>query len=90
MPENVIYFWTDRPERAYVTLRTRGSHWRVEWGYRDPPGGPNYLERGHHETSVREDAVRRMLTHIRELSPDPDDAQRIEPELRAALAAAKP
>lgn len=85
MADTTIYFWTDFPERVYVVLRARAGHWRVEWGYRDPPGGPNYLEQGHHETSVAEDAVRLALEHIRRLSQEPGEAERIEPELRAAL-----
>jgi len=88
MAETTLYYWTDRPERVYAVLKSKAGHWRVEWGHRDPPGGPHELEQGHHETSVQEEAVRLMLDHIAALSTEPDDAQQIERELRAALQSA--
>jgi len=86
--ETDIYFWTDREERAYSRLRHHGGHWRAEWGHRDPPGGDGYLVQGQHETSVREDAVRWMLDHIRAVSIEPGEAERVEAQLRSALAEA--
>ncbi len=87
MQQTEIFVWNDRAERVYVRMRGRGSHWRVEWGWRDPQGSSNWLEQGHHETSVGQDALETMLAHIRALAPEPDEVARVEPRLRAALAA---
>jgi hypothetical protein len=84
--ETDIYFWTDRQERAYAVLRRRGGHWRVEWGDREPPGASTFLERGHHESSAREEVVRRLLDRVRDLSGEPDEAARVEQRLREAMA----
>ncbi len=80
-----IYHWTDRAEGAYAVLRHGGGHWRLEWGYRDPPGSDNAVQRGEHVTSDREEAVRWMLQQVRGLAGEPDEATRVERELRAAL-----
>lgn len=88
--ETTIYLWTDRHERAYATLRQRAHRWRVEWGYRDPPGSDNYLQQGAYETSVGEEAVRWMLDRIRALSIEPDEVERVAPRLREALTSASP
>ncbi|MBI4507042.1 MAG: hypothetical protein HY691_16040 [Chloroflexi bacterium] len=87
--ETDIYLWTDRQARAYATLRQRGHHWRAEWGYRDPPGTDSYLPQGRHETSVREEAVCWMLDHVRALSTEPGEVERVERRLREALASAE-
>ncbi len=87
MTETEIYLWTDPRGLAYVSLRFRAGHWQVEWGHRDPPGGDKYLERGKHETSVKDDAVRQMLDQVRAMSEEPGEAKRVEAELRDALAA---
>lgn len=86
MAETEIYLWTDPRGYAYVQLRFRAGHWQVEWGHRDPPGGDKYLERGKHETSVRDEAVRQMLEQIGAMSDVPDEAKRVEKELVEALA----
>ena len=83
--DTTIYLWTDHEERAYAVLRRHAGHWRVAWGYRDPPGGDNYLEQGHRETSVRDEAVRLMLAHVRSLSTEPHDAIQLEQDLRDAM-----
>jgi hypothetical protein len=83
--DTTIYLWTDREERTYALLRRHAGHWRVAWGHRDPPGGDNYLEQGHRETSVLEEAVRLMLEHVRSLSDDPRDIVRLAQDLRDAL-----
>jgi hypothetical protein len=83
--ENTIYLWTDRAERVYARLHQRAGHWRVEWGYRDPPGSDTYLPQGHRETSVRDEAVRLMLAHVRQLSDEPYDAEQLARELAEAL-----
>jgi hypothetical protein len=85
-----IYQWTDREERAYAVLRHGGGHWRLEWGYRDPPGSDNTVQRGEHVTSDREEAVRWMLQQVRRLATEPDEAPRVERELRAALEELEP
>lgn len=85
---NTMYIWNDRAERTYAQLRQRAGHFRVEWGYRDPPGGDHYIERGHHETSVEDEAVRLMLEHVRSLSDEPHDAEQLARELWAALRSA--
>lgn len=77
--------WTDRAERAFAVLRQHGGHWRVEWGYRDPPASDNYVQQGEHETSEAEDVIRVMLKQVRSLCADPEDAEGIEEKLRAAL-----
>lgn len=87
MAETWMYYWTDRAEHAYVLLRQRECHWRVEWGLRDPPGGDKHLEQGVHETSVLDDAIRHMLARVRELAEDPSEAERVEHKLREAIAA---
>ena len=84
--ENDIFFWTDRAGVAYCRLRRRGGHWRVEWGHRQPPGGDNFMERGRHETSVQTEAVSLMLDRVRELSTEPDEAERVAIRLTEALA----
>jgi hypothetical protein len=81
-----IYHWTDREERGYATLRHGGGHWRLEWGYRDPPGSDNTVQHGERVTSDREEAVRWMLQQVGTLSGEPDEATRVGHELRAALA----
>lgn len=86
MSENTIYFWTDRSEHAYARLQSRAGHWRVEWGYRDPPSSDTYLPRDEHKTSVREEAVRWLLDHVRAISEEPGEVDRLEERLRAALA----
>lgn len=83
--ETDIYYWTDRAGVAYCRLRKRGGHWRLEWGHRQPPGGEDFMERGRHETSVQAEAVRLMLDRIRELSPEPDEAERAATRLNQAL-----
>jgi hypothetical protein len=85
MTENTIYVWTDRFERAYATLRERAGHWRVEWGFRDPPSSDHYVQKGEHITSVRQDAVRLMIEKIRALSDEPIDAERSEMKIRDAI-----
>jgi hypothetical protein len=86
MPESWVFVWTDREERAYATLRERGGHWELAWGHRDPPGGDNYLARGHHRTSDEAAAVEEMLARVAELGAEPDEAARVRPRLQAALA----
>jgi hypothetical protein len=86
MSENTIYFWSDRSERAYATLRHGDNRWRLEWGYRDPPASDNFVQRGEHVTSLRDEAVRWMVAQVRRLSSDPDDAARVAEQLRVAIA----
>jgi hypothetical protein len=86
MSENTIYLWTDRQGCAYARLQRRASHWRVEWGYRDPPGGDTYLAQAEHETSVRAEAVRWLLDRVRAISTEPGELEQLEARLRAALA----
>ena len=85
MSENLIYLWTDRYGHAYATLRGRAGHWRLEWGYRDPPASDHYVQKGEHLTSVREEAVRLTVERIRALSGEAIDAERSEEKLRGAL-----
>ncbi len=89
MSENTIYLWTNRPETVYARLQSRAGHWRVEWGYRDPPGSDTYLAQGEHETSVRDDAVRRLLDHVRALSNEPGEVEQLAQKLSRALAQAE-
>jgi hypothetical protein len=86
MTETPIFFWTDRAERGYAFLRKDGGHWRVEWGYRDPPGSDNYLQQGEHQNSVEEDVIQTMLAQVRRLCSDPADFEGVEERLRQALA----
>jgi hypothetical protein len=88
MSENTIYLWTDRQEHAYAQLQRWASHWRVEWGYRDPPGSDVFLPRAKHETSVRAEAVRWLLDRVRAISTEPGEVEQLEARLRAALAEA--
>lgn len=85
MAETDIYFWTDRQERHYAVLRKRGGHWQLEWGQRDPPGGPNFLQMGAHQSSVREEMVQHMLSRIRAVGATPDEVAQVEHRLRAAI-----
>lgn len=85
-----IYMWTDRNEHGYATLRHGGGHWRLEWGYRDPPGSDNAVQRGEHVTSDREEAVRWMLQQVRRLAAEPEEATQVERQLRAALSELEP
>jgi hypothetical protein len=39
-----IYVWNDRSRTAYARLRLHDSHWRLEWGRREPPGGERELD----------------------------------------------
>jgi hypothetical protein len=87
--ETDIYFWTDRAGHAYARLRYHGGHWRAEWGYRQPPGGEDFIQQGKHETSVRDDVVQWMLDRIRAVSPEPDEADRVAHKLHAALSEAE-
>ncbi len=85
MSENTVYFWTDRYGHAYATLRQRAGHWRLEWGYRDPPASDHFVQKGEHLTSVREEAVRLTVERIRALSDEAVDAERSAEKLRDAL-----
>lgn len=89
MSETTIYFWTDRVERAYALLRQHAGHWRLEWGFRDPPRSDNYEQQGEHVTSSAPDALRRMLTAVRALGAEPDEVERVERELAEALLGAR-
>lgn len=90
MPETILFFWTDRSERAFAVLREHAGHWRVEWGYRDPPASDNYVQQGEHETSTAEEVIQTMLRQVRRLSADPADADGTELKLREALRSAQP
>lgn len=90
MSGTTIYFWTDRSERAYAILREHAGHWRVEWGFRDPPASDNYVQIGEHETSVAEEVIQTMLRQVRALCTDPEDAEGVEQDLRAALQSPEP
>jgi hypothetical protein len=84
--ETELCYWTDRWERSFATLKDRAGHFRVEWGFRDPPGGDRHLQLGAHETSVREEAVQFLLERIGELAVEPDKAAMAEEHLRETLA----
>jgi hypothetical protein len=45
----------------------------------------NFPEQGVHTTRVPEEGIARMLQHVRELAEEPDEVERVEPRLRAAL-----
>lgn len=85
--ETTIFYWTDRVGRPYARLRVRGGRWRLEWGHRHPPGSDNEVQSGEHVTSAPDEAIRWMHDRVRELSGDPEEAQRMEQKLRAALGA---
>jgi hypothetical protein len=85
MSQTEIFFWTDRIGHAYCDLRLRGGHWHLEWGYRDPPGSDNYLQRGERETSNQENAVAWTLERVRAMSDEPDEGPRVEEKLRESL-----
>ena len=85
MQETMIFRWQDRSERSFVVLHLSGGHFRVAWGACDPPQSDNFLEQGTHTTSVRDEAITVMLQHVRELAEEPDEVERVEPRLRAAL-----
>ncbi|MER3419309.1 MAG: hypothetical protein C4290_01735 [Chloroflexota bacterium] len=85
--ERVWYFWSDRQERAFVLLRYDLGHWRVEWGYRDPPGSENTVQTGEHATSNLDEATQWMIRQIERLSPEPDEARDAIEKFRAAMAA---
>jgi hypothetical protein len=87
MTETEIFFWTDRAGHAYCDLRLRGGHWHLEWGYRDPPGGDNYMQQGERESSVQADAVAWMLDRVHAMSDEPDERQRVEEKLMESLRA---
>lgn len=74
------HVWTDRFERGYVLLRRRGSHWNLEWGYRDPPASDNYVQQGERVTSIADEAVRWALEEVRRLTDEPDEVARGERE----------
>src|SRR5688572_29551665 len=80
-----LYYWTDRDGRHYVRLRERHRHWNVEWGFRDPPGGPRTVQLGERLTSEPEEAVRTAVEQIRALTDDPQDLPQVERRLREAL-----
>ncbi len=75
MSERTIYFWTDRAERVYAILRDRDGHWDVEWGYRAPARSDHYVQQGDHRTSLRDEGVRLLLEHARELCDDPAEVE---------------
>lgn len=81
-----IYDWSDFAETAYCRLRRHGSHWRVEWGRREPPGSDNLVELGRYETSDGAEATRFALAKIRDLSTEPHEAEQAAEALAAALA----
>lgn len=89
MSETTTYFWTDRTERAFVRLRYDGSHWRLEWGYRDPPASDHYAQQGEHETSVRQEAVQRLLQQVEAMCTEPDEPVRVKQQLDDLLQAAE-
>jgi hypothetical protein len=84
--ERVWFLWSDRQERAFVLLRYDLGHWRVEWGYRDPPGSKNTVQTGEHATSSLDEAAEWAIRQIRSLSRDPDEADDAIAKLHAALA----
>jgi hypothetical protein len=80
-----LYIWNDRARAAYARLRAHEGHWRLEWGRRDPPGSDEEVQLGEHVTSDPAEAVAQMVACIQQLSPEPDEALRVERELRAVL-----
>jgi hypothetical protein len=85
--EHIWYVWNDRHERAFAVLRYDGGHWRLEWGYRDPPGSENTVQTGEHATSNLDEAMQWMIRQIEALSPEPDEARDAIEKFRAAMAA---
>jgi hypothetical protein len=85
MHETMIFRWQDRAERSFVVLHLSGGHFRVAWAGCDPPQSDNFLEESAHTTSVPDEAIALMLQHVRKLAEEPDEVERVEPRLRAAL-----
>ncbi len=85
MQETMIFRWQDHSERSFVVLHLSGGHFRAAWGSCDPPQSDNFRELGAHTTSVRDEAIAVMLQHVGELAEEPDEVERVEPRLRAAL-----
>ncbi len=85
--EHIWYVWDDRQERACAVLRYDGGHWRLEWGYRDPPASDNFVQTGERVTSNFDEAMQWMVQLIQSLSPEPDEARDGIEKFRAAMAA---
>lgn len=85
MAETPIFFWTGQFEQTYAYLRKDHGHWRIEWGYRDPPGSDNFIQHGEHENSDTEDIIQVTLQQIRNLCTETDDFDRVEERLRKAM-----
>ncbi len=81
MREETKIFWTDQFERAYASLTERGGHWRIAWGYRDPPGSDNLVQQGERSTSDRAEAVTWLRKEVRTRAASLHDLARLERDL---------